>query len=257
MSQHNIHKPASGVTSGTIEAKGRQSDDDQFGRTHDSGEADAVKRAADEARDVGQEAGDRLKDAATYARGRAEDVAEGWRHAAAGEIRTLGRAMDAAADQLKEEDEPAKVTGFAKNISQGCDDAADYLDEHGLSRIGDDLGNVARNHPALFLGGLALLGFAAGRVLSAKPPQHRSMRHGSSQDQYARNGHGRDTTSRYGVSDDRVSQYQGERGYRSQPTAEDAARGAHSTATPRSQRDLYPSSTSAQGTHKTPATEEQ
>jgi hypothetical protein len=118
------------------------------------------------------EARERLSDAGQRAKSEAQRAADGVRRRTAKEVRTLGAAAHAAAEQLKDDDHD-RIGGYARGICSACDGAADYLERADLSTVGDDAGRFARHNPALFLGGAVLLGLAAGRLLSASPPRPR------------------------------------------------------------------------------------
>jgi hypothetical protein len=120
--------------------------------------------------DVAEHAQARLGEAGERLREQAEHVADSARTRAADELRTFGEAARAASEQLKE-DEHRKVGSYAGSITSGCEQAADYLEHADFAELGHDVAQFARRNPALFLGGVALAGFAFGRLLSATPPR--------------------------------------------------------------------------------------
>jgi len=81
-----------------------------------------------------------------------------------------------SAEMLRSVSRGAREAGDGSNESSGAisrvlGDAADYVERADLKEIGTEAVSIARQHPAAVLSGLAVLGFAAGRVLSAKPPR--------------------------------------------------------------------------------------
>ncbi|MGR3323633.1 MAG: hypothetical protein ACU0DK_17075 [Pseudooceanicola sp.] len=133
---------------------------------------DEAARAADDLRD---DLGHRAQDAAAQARETAHKVADDARAAAYGygtdaknhaadETSKIARALRGAADDLQDGSIQERLVGrLAENVA----DAADGLRSNELEQLGRDASAYARANPALFLGGAALLGFAAGRFLKA------------------------------------------------------------------------------------------
>lgn len=127
------------------------------GKQHAEAEFDAARERA-------KELGSRVRDEAM----RAGEVG---RKRVADRLRKLS---DAAEDD-RERAEDADAEGSsaiergAGSISAGLADAADYLERNDAGSITRDVAGVARRHPAVVVGGLALAGFALGRFLTARP----------------------------------------------------------------------------------------
>lgn len=108
-------------------------------------------------------------------RSNAERVAEKGICRLAEEIRSIGSASHAAVDRLNNE-EHGEAGKYVDDVVRRFEGAANYLEREGLDGIVRDASDLARRNPALFLGAAALLGFAVGRVISARPPGGGSSR---------------------------------------------------------------------------------
>ncbi len=121
--------------------------------------------------DVNSAAAD-LKDSATSAVHDAMDTAseqvrsraEGARTAAADEVQGIAHALRKAADDLRE-GSPQERT-FSQ-IAHGLADASEAMRDKDMGEMVGDLADFARRNPLVFLGGAALVGFAATRFAKA------------------------------------------------------------------------------------------
>lgn len=105
-----------------------------------------ASKLADQARSV---ADDRVEDAKDYATSNIDRTAD--------QIRDAGR-------QFGDDSYQAQAADYlASNLSQ----AADMIRRQDLGSLAEDLTSFARRNPAVVLGGAALLGFAAARMLKA------------------------------------------------------------------------------------------
>lgn len=105
-----------------------------------------ASKLADQARSAADE---KVEDAKDYATDNIERTAE--------QIRDAGR-------QFGDDSYQAQAADYlASNLSQ----AADMIRRQDLGSLADDLTSFARRNPAIVLGGAALLGFAAARMLKA------------------------------------------------------------------------------------------
>lgn len=118
-----------------------------------------IRKAQDEARAAARDVGQRIRDDAARA-------CENGKHEVAEHLRAIGAMGHAAADRA-EEDEHGPPPRYASTIADTLEDAADYVDRTDLAGLRRDASQLARDHPALVLGGLVLAGFVAGRVLTA------------------------------------------------------------------------------------------
>ncbi|MDT0682770.1 hypothetical protein RM543_08730 [Roseicyclus sp. F158] len=106
----------------------------------------------------------RAKGWADQGRAEVEDRVYGARDYAAGETEKLAGNLRDAADDMSEGSYQERFVGqFAKTLNS----AADNLRDTEISDVVEDLSNFARRNPLAFLGGAALVGFAASRFAKA------------------------------------------------------------------------------------------
>jgi ElaB/YqjD/DUF883 family membrane-anchored ribosome-binding protein len=94
---------------------------------------------------------------------RASQKAEQVRNAAAGRLDSAASAMHERAENLPG---GRRVAGAAHGAADALHSSADYLREHDMGQMADDLREVVRNHPGVALLGAAALGFLVGRAMS-------------------------------------------------------------------------------------------
>jgi hypothetical protein len=134
--------------------------------------AEAVRKEAasigDELREKGAEAAQTARDTAKHYAERARDEAysrgEQYRNYAADETGKVASALRRASQDLSAGSPQERFVG---QIADGVADAADRMRGMSASDIARDTTEFARRHPAAFLGGAALIGFAAARFLKA------------------------------------------------------------------------------------------
>ena len=88
---------------------------------------------------------------------------------AATKIHSVGWAAEKAARFLH----AGKVDGVAEYVemaAQSAERASKYLERNDLTEILDDVGELARENPAVVFGGMFLVGIAIGRFLKAAEP---------------------------------------------------------------------------------------
>ncbi|MWD27121.1 hypothetical protein E0K89_006480 [Aquicoccus sp. SCR17] len=127
-----------------------------------------AEEAAEEVRtgahDLADYARDKAGEFAQDARARAEAYGEEQKNYAADETSKVAEALRKAASDLSDGSPQERIFG---QLASGVADFADSMREKSVVEMGHDLNEVARRNPAAFLGGAALLGFAAGRFLKA------------------------------------------------------------------------------------------
>ena len=145
-----------------------------------AGEAvDSIKRGADEAIGKARDAASDIKDDASKLVGEAVDKAKTYaeenKGKVAGQIDSLAVALTKAADELDASDQ-APMAGYARQLAGGVREFTGAVRDKGVDELMGMVGTFARNNPAAFIGGAALLGFAASRFAMAgiksapKPP---------------------------------------------------------------------------------------
>lgn len=108
------------------------------------------------------------EEAAAAARQKVEAGAEALRDHATEKTTQFANSADAAADEFDADSPQAKA---AAQVAQHADDLANRLAQLDLEATTAEISRFARNNPALFLGGAALLGLAAARFLKARTPE--------------------------------------------------------------------------------------
>lgn len=125
--------------------------------------ASTLQRLKDEAKerlkDVRDEVGDELADREARLR---SGLAE--------KVETVSEALESAADDI---DDPT-VTRAARFAARNVGELSDALRGQDLGDVARDLSRFARHHPAAFMLGSALLGFAAARFVMAGAPDRRT-----------------------------------------------------------------------------------
>ena len=129
---------------------------------------ETAQTIGEEIRDKGAEAAQAARDAARTQAERARDEAyargEHYRDYAADETAKVADALRRASRDLSEGSPQERFVG---QIADGIADAANRMRGMTLADTVRETDAFARRHPAAFLGGAALLGFAAARFLKA------------------------------------------------------------------------------------------
>ncbi len=112
---------------------------------------------ADTARQTAADAKDALRDEATH---RAESAKEG----VAGEVSDVASALRKAADDMRDGSPQERTFG---QIAGTLADLSDTIRDKDLGQVANDVTEFAKRNPMLFLGGVALAGFAATRFAMA------------------------------------------------------------------------------------------
>ncbi|WP_022708521.1 hypothetical protein [Paracoccus zeaxanthinifaciens] len=148
-------------------AENAQFTDAQNAGTTKSTDTQELKREAehlgDTAREVGKEAYGRLSEGAAQ---HTEQAKEG----AASEVQDISAALRSAADKSRAGSAQERTFGQA---AEALADLSDMIRNKDLGQMLNDVNGLARRNPAAFLGGAALLGFAATRFAKASAsPDH-------------------------------------------------------------------------------------
>ncbi|MBG0826372.1 hypothetical protein HS041_01060 [Planomonospora sp. ID67723] len=110
-------------------------------------------QAKDEARHAVNQLRERAGEQARYQSRRAAESIRQW----ADDLASMGEAA--------KPDSP--VSGMAHQVAEGGRRAADYLEQHGLAGVLEEVQNFARRRPGVFLAGALAAGFLAGRMAKA------------------------------------------------------------------------------------------
>lgn len=129
---------------------------------------ETARTIGDELREKGAEAAGAAKQAARNQAERIRDRAfaqgEEYRDHAANETEKVASALRRASADLSSGSPQEQFVG---QIADGVADAADRMRGMTLDDVARETTGFAKRHPAAFLGGAALLGFAASRFLKA------------------------------------------------------------------------------------------
>ncbi|WP_299288871.1 hypothetical protein [uncultured Tateyamaria sp.] len=122
-----------------------------------------------------QKANEVAAQAKTAARGVAQDAAaaakaqaETAKSSVAEEVSGVASALRTAADEMRSGSPQERTFG---QIAEGLADASDAMRHKDLSEMVHDVSAFARKNPLVFLGGAALIGFAATRFAKASGTQ--------------------------------------------------------------------------------------
>lgn len=133
-----------------------------------------------DANTVGTEAGKAASAASDQVKGYAKDMAheagdyaEHAKATAADEVKGVSSALRTAAEELRSGSPQERA--FSQ-IAAGLADASDAMRDKDLGEMAQSLTGFAKRNPLVFLGGAALVGFAATRFASASA--HRSAANG-------------------------------------------------------------------------------
>lgn len=109
-----------------------------------------------------------LRETAASARASAKDEVEtrgeGAKHSLADEISRVASALKTASREFRRGSTEANTFD---QIAQGLEGASNSVRQRSLGEMFSDLNTFARRHPATFLGGAALFGFAVSRFARA------------------------------------------------------------------------------------------
>lgn len=122
---------------------------------------------------AGSDTAAKLKDKAQDAAGKMSaemtDKAEQTRSGAARNVKDMAAAMHSAAGELDDGTSSRRVFDM---IGDNLEQVSDALQHKDMGEMMRDLNALARRHPVAFLGGAALIGFAATRLMTASSPSH-------------------------------------------------------------------------------------
>lgn len=124
----------------------------------------AAETAREAAGDFAQSARQTASDAVEGATRATASQAESAKSSAADEVSNVASALRTAATEMRKGSPQERTFG---QIAEGLADASDALREKDLSTMVEDVTRFARTNPLVFLGGAAIVGFAATRFAKA------------------------------------------------------------------------------------------
>jgi hypothetical protein len=122
-----------------------------------------VRRKASE---VKEEVKERASRVASDVKQQAASMAEQRKGRLADQVHGVAEALRATGQKLHE-DQNEQIAPLADAAAERIDGIANYVREHDLASLYNDVNRFARRHPELIVGGALLLGFALARFLKA------------------------------------------------------------------------------------------
>ena len=135
-------------------------DNDPHATDQTSAKRDEASRLGSVAHDIKEAAVNKFDEAVKDVRARTGVAKEG----VADDVQDVAMALRRASEQLRGGSAQERTLG---TIASSLADASDSIRDKDLGEIVQMVNKVARDNPALFLGGAALLGFAASRYAKA------------------------------------------------------------------------------------------
>ncbi len=123
--------------------------------------SNTARKAAGDLTDQARETADNAVQSATTA---ATTQANAAKSSVADEVSSVASALRTAAEEMRSGSPQERTFG---QIAEGLADASDALREKDLNTMVQDVTRFARKNPLVFLGGAALIGFAATRFAKA------------------------------------------------------------------------------------------
>lgn len=124
----------------------------------------AGSEAKQKAGAVAEQAKAAARDVAQNAASAAKDQADAAKSSVADEVSSVSSALRTAAEEMRSGSPQERTFG---QIAEGLADASEAMRDKDLSEMVQDVSEFARKNPLLFLGGAALIGFAATRFAKA------------------------------------------------------------------------------------------
>ncbi|MDG9709567.1 hypothetical protein [Streptomyces sp. DH10] len=167
---------------GRVQAAGQTAKEQASATTGQAGKAagEVAGTALEQAKTVAGEARRQAGSAVGDLRGRVAEEVEGQTRRAAGTVRQWA---DDLAELARNAPDDSPTRSLVSQVADGGHQAADYLDDHDVQGMAEDLKGFARRRPGAFLAGAALAGFAIGRM--AKASSKAQSGQGSQQEQTA------------------------------------------------------------------------
>lgn len=116
--------------------------------------------AVEQGKQVAQETGRQVGNLVSEAQGRLTDQAGTQQRRAAETLHSLGDELRQMADRADQ----GTASDLAAQAAQRVHRAADWLDQREPGQLLDEVRDLARRHPGMFLAGAAALGVLAGRL---------------------------------------------------------------------------------------------
>ena len=119
----------------------------------------AVKETVEKVRQATHNTAGKAKDKVAEMAGEGKTAAADRMTGYSDQLREAARSMESGQDP--------NIAHFATQAADRLEKVADYLRDADFSRLRDDAAQVARRHPALFMGGMLVAGLILGNVAKA------------------------------------------------------------------------------------------
>lgn len=129
--------------------------------------AQAKQKISESAQAAKTAAADTAADAAQAAQSYAQDKTNQAKDGVASEMHTTADALRRAANEVREGSPQGSAFSF---MADGLADMADSVKDQSVNDMVGNVTSFARSNPVAFLGGAALIGFAATRFAKASTP---------------------------------------------------------------------------------------
>ncbi len=127
---------------------------------------DTASHVGQQARDTASHLGQQARDAASHLGQQARDLAGTASQRADDTLSSVGQGMSSLAGTIRQNVPREGMLGStAGSVAEGLEAGGRYLQGHGVSEIGDDLGRVVRQYPLQSLLAVFGVGFLLGAAL--------------------------------------------------------------------------------------------
>jgi len=129
-----------------------------------------LTQAKDEVKNTAREAKETIKtktkEVVAQAKEYGGEYAQHGKEQAANRIRGFSESMRQTANRFEQEEDP-NIARYTRLLAEKLENAATYVRERDLKQLQEDGEKLARQHPAVFFGGMFVVGLAAARFLKA------------------------------------------------------------------------------------------
>lgn len=136
----------------------------------DSTLKESIAQARDEVKDTAREAKDTIKtktkEVVAQAREYGGEYVEHGKERAANRLGGFSESMRQTANRFEQEEDP-NIARYTRLLANKLESAATYVRERDLNELRRDGENLVRQYPALFFGGMFVVGVVAARFLKA------------------------------------------------------------------------------------------
>jgi len=144
-------------------------DEENFvGQRRDNNES--TEEGRQQSREVTQQGQQKASEYAQQGREQAKGQIATQKERASGELHGISQALQKTAEQLKEQDQEP-IGRYADQASEQAEKLSNYLSGRDAEQLLNEAEDLARNKPAIFLGGAFVIGVAAARFLKSSAGQ--------------------------------------------------------------------------------------